>query len=139
MKVVVCGSFGDLDGFLQFLHLFRVKYGTVNVFPDEEHMEKSKPCIFAHHVIDNETENTIVMRSKLMETYFKNIDNADIVIVVNQKNGQEYYGTGTTIELGYAIARRKKILFVRQPTNPNILSLIKIMINANDTSDICIS
>jgi len=139
MKVVVCGSFGDLDGFLQSLQFFQIKYGEMNVFPNKEHMEKSVPCIFAHHVLENETEKTIVMRSKLMETYFQNIDTADLVVIVNQKNSQEYYGTGTMIELGYALARGKKLLFVRQPTNPNILSLIRIIANVNVVNDPCIS
>lgn len=88
-------------------------------------MEKSMPCIFAHHVIEKETETTIATRAKLMESYFENIDSADLVVVNNVKNGSEHYGTGTTIELGYAFARGKKICFTRQPTDSNILSLLK--------------
>ncbi len=133
MKVVVCGSYGDLEGFLEVLAACQEKYGLSNVFPNKEHMEKSMPCIFAHHVIERETEVSIATRAKLMESYFVNIDTADLVVVHNEKNGNEYYGTGTTVELGYAFAKGKKICFTRQPTNSNILSLLKSSIN-NQTS-----
>ena len=134
MKVVICGSYGDLKGFLQVLRIFQENYGISNVFPNKEHMEKSMPCIFAHHVMEKETESTISARAKLMEAYFKNIEAADSIVVVNEKNGQEYYGTGTTIELGYALAKGKRLLFTRQPTNPNILSLLKIV---NPDNELC--
>ncbi len=125
MKVVVCGSYGDINGFLRALHFFQESYGSANVFPDSEHLEKSKPCIFAHHITKNETEETVTTRAKLMQAYFDNIENADIVIIVNEKNKQEYYGIGTTMELGFALAKGKRIVFTRQPTNSNILSLLK--------------
>jgi nucleoside 2-deoxyribosyltransferase len=125
MRVVVCGSFGDLEGFMKTLDACQEKYGFSNVFPNKDHMEKSMQCIFAHHVIEKEAENTITTRATLMESYFANIDNADLVVVRNEKNGFEYYGTGTTIELGYAFARGKKICFTKKPTNSNILSLMK--------------
>lgn len=125
VKVVVCGSYGDLEGFLEILRLCQEKYGVQNVFPTKGHMEKSMHCIFAHHVIHKETENSVAARAKLMESYFHNIDTADLVLVRNEKNGNEHYGTGTTIELGYAFARGKKICFTRQPTNSNVLSLLQ--------------
>lgn len=126
MKVVVCGSYGDFDGFLKVLHFFQEKYGSTDVFPDREHLEKSRPCIFAHHILKNDTEETVAMRSKLMQIYFDKIEVADLVVIINEKGGHEYYGTGTTMELGYALAKNKKILFTRKPTNSNILSLLKM-------------
>jgi len=132
LKVVVCGSYGDLEGFLQTLNAFQEKYGLSNVFPDKNHLEKSMPCIFAHHVAEKETEETIATRSKLMESYFEEIDAADLVLIINEKNGDEHYGVGTTIELGYAFARGKRICFTRQPTNANILSLMKASCNMNE-------
>jgi nucleoside 2-deoxyribosyltransferase len=134
VKVVVCGSYGDLEGFLEILRACQEKYGITNVFPNKDHIEKSMQCIFAHHVIQKETENTIATRAKLMESYFINIDTADLVVVRNEKNGNEHYGTGTTIELGYAFARGKKIFFTRQPTNSNVLSLLKSTIKQTGAS-----
>ncbi len=142
MKVVVCGSFGDLEGFLQILQICQHTYGITNVFPNKDHMEKSMPCIFAHHVMEKETENTVTTRAELMKDYFNNIDAADLVVFVNEKNGQEYYGTGTTIELGYAFSKNKKIFFTMQPTNPNLLSLLKIISQTNNVSnkrEICLT
>lgn len=125
MKVVVCGSYGDLEGFLKVLKIVQQQYGASNVFPDKEHMEKSTSCIFAHHVIDKETSETIITRSGLMQSYFDHIDTADLVVIVNEKNEQEHYGVGTTVEIGYAFAKSKRICFTRKPTDSNILSLMK--------------
>lgn len=111
---------------MEILHECQEKYGPSNVFPNKEHMESSMPCIFAHHVAEKETEATIETRSRLMRHYFDQIDSADLVIILNEKNGCEHYGVGTTMELGYAYAKGKKICFARQPTNSNILSLLKI-------------
>jgi len=117
---------------MQVLYDLQEKYGTSNVFPDKEHLEKSNPCIFAHHVAEKETEETLITRLKLMESYFDNIDNADLVVILNEKNGHEYYGVGTTMELGYAYAKGKKICFTKQPTNANILSLLKAFNKLNE-------
>ena len=126
MRIVVCGSYGDLDYFLQILRSFQEKYGTSNVFPNKDHIERSKPCIYAHHVLKEETDETLIIRARLMQKYFAAIDDSDLVIVINEKAGQEHYGVGTIIEMGYAHARGKKIFFTREPTNSNILSLLKM-------------
>lgn len=126
MQIVVCGSYGDLEGFMKVLDALQQKYGASSVFPDKEHMEKSMPCIFAHHVSDKETMETTLARSSLMQSYFDHIDSADLVVIINEKNGQEHYGVGTTIELGYALAKGKRICFTRQPTNSNVLSLLEV-------------
>jgi nucleoside 2-deoxyribosyltransferase len=71
-----------------------------------------------------------------MESYFSHIDSADLVVVLNEKDGEEHYGVGTTIEIGYALARGKRIRFTRHPTNQNILSLRKTRGNlAEETSE----
>jgi len=123
MKIVVCGSYGDIQGFLRVLRHFRQRYGEQNVFPNDEHLRQSEPCVRAHHASGSETEEITAMRSRLMQSYFDEIDHADLVVVRNEKNGKEHYGTGTTIELGYAVAKGKNILLTRRPTDPNILSL----------------
>lgn len=124
MRIVVCGSYGNMECFLDVLEHYRQRYGEQNVFPSNEHLEHSRPCIEAHHGQKGETEGTIVTRSKLMKVYFEQINHADLVVIINEKNGEEYYGVGTTLELGYAFAKGKRIHFTRKPTNPNILSLI---------------
>ena len=125
MKVVICGSYGNLEYFEHILRIFQEKYGKANVFPDDKHLERSRPCIYTHHVAKQETSETIIIRARLMQRYFDAIDDSNLVIVINEKSGQEYYGVGTTLEVGYAHAKRKKLLFTREPTNANILSLIE--------------
>lgn len=126
MKVVICGSYGDLEYFQHILRVFQEKYGKSNVFPDEKHLERSRLCIYAHHEANQETSETVLIRAGLMQRYFDAIDDSNLVIVINEKSGQEYYGVGTTVEVGYAHAKRKKLLFTREPTNANILSLLKM-------------
>ena len=109
--------------FLTVLVYFRDIYGEWNVFPSDVHLRSSELCIEAHHKGKGETEETIELRSKLMQRYFEMIDDADLVVVVNEKNGQEYYGVGTMIELGYAFAKKKVVRFKRKPTDANIMSL----------------
>jgi len=126
LMVVVCGSYGDMKRFLEVLEQCRQKYGEPNVFPNEEHLKRSEPCIEAHHGYKHETGETIAMRSELMKIYFDQIDHADLVVIMNEKKGKEYYGIGTTVELGYAFAKSKRICFTRKPMNPNILSLLMV-------------
>jgi nucleoside 2-deoxyribosyltransferase len=137
MKVVVCGSYGDIGSFTRLLKRIQKNYGSENVFPDEDHLEKAKPSIFAHHITIKESEETIDVRSKLMLAYFDRIDKADLVIIMNEKSGREYYGVGTMMELGYALAKSKKICLTKQPTNPNILSLLKMCPNKSELNIWC--
>jgi len=123
VKVVICGSYGDMSSFLQILSIYQKEFGEANVFPTYDHLNKSKTCVEAHHDGKGETHETIALRSVLMAAYFKAIDNADLVVIVNEKNGIEHYGVGTTLELGYAFSRHKLIRFVSPPTNANIQSL----------------
>jgi len=124
-KIVICGSYGDLDRFRDVLEQYKYRYGKQNVFPTRRHLRRSEVCIEAHHGGKGETEETLALRSELMKTYFKKIDQADLIVVVNEKMGKEYYGVGTMIELGYAYAKGKKIRFTTGPMDSNALSLIR--------------
>ena len=98
-------------------------YGNENVFPTQQHLDESQVCIRAHHEGKGETYETLHLRAQLMLRYFKKIAEADTIVFVNEKYGKEYYGVGTLIELGYAFAHGKRILFYHTPTNANIQSL----------------
>jgi nucleoside 2-deoxyribosyltransferase len=131
-KVVVCGSYGDLKVFLNWLTWYQQQYGKENVFPTIQHLRDSESCINAHHKGQGETDQTLELRSQLMRRYFDRIGEADLVVIVNEKHGKEHYGTGTTIEIGYAFAKGKQIKFTRTPTNANVLSL-KILLGKSTT------
>ncbi len=62
------------------------KYGEEKVFPTDKHLELSKPCIEAHHGKKEETNETLSIRSKLMMEYFHQINDADLVVIINEKN-----------------------------------------------------
>lgn len=116
-----------MDRFMQVLDYERRIHGDSAVFPTDKHLRDSETCIEAHHKGKGETPETIKLRSELMQRYFNEIDGADLVVFVNEKNGQEHYGVGTMIELGYAFARCKEVAFTRKPTDANVSSLLSLI------------
>jgi len=127
MKVVVCGSYGDLETFCEVLEKERQEFGKENVFPTDDHLRESQICIEAHHLGKGETRKTVEQRAMLMQRYFDHIDEADLVVVVNEKKGQEHYGIGTMMEVGYAFAIGKNMNFIRVVTDSNVRSLLNLM------------
>jgi nucleoside 2-deoxyribosyltransferase len=103
-------------------HLF--ESNKILVYPTDEHLEDSKPCIQIHHEgIGDETDKSIELRNNLMNLYFKAIDDCDLVFIYNLKDGKEHIGAGALMELGYAHAKNKKIYFLLKPTEANVLSM----------------
>ena len=92
------------------------------VFPTEEHFRKS-PMVQHHrdgHVL---TEQELKQCWERMQDYFRAIDDCNVLIIFNEKRGEEHYGTGAMIELGYALARGKQVWLYRQPTDENIRAM----------------
>lgn len=94
MKIVLCGSYGDMDRFLEILQICKQKYGVDNVFPDDEHLKQSEPCIEAHHRDKPETNKTISIRAQLMRKYFEYIDKSDLVLIMNEKKEMNIMESG---------------------------------------------
>jgi hypothetical protein len=59
---------------------------------------------------DEDTKNTIY--NALLNTSFNNIKEADLVILLNFDN---YIGTSTLLEIGYAVANNKTIVALEKP------------------------
>ena len=59
---------------------------------------------------DEDTKNTIY--NALLNTSFNNIKGADLVVLINIDN---YIGTSTLLEIGYAVANNKPILALQRP------------------------
>jgi len=142
-KVVICGSFKEIEGIKRIRSLIEsilfIEYGYclvsrnipsfvsgTYVYPTDQHIEDSQPLIdIHHHGKGEETQESYELRYKMMEAYFKAIDSCDLVFVYNLKDGKEYIGSGTMMEIGYAHARNKAIWFLLKPTDDNILSMFK--------------
>ncbi len=119
-KIVICGSFSDTNSFL--IEVRRLRSLGYDVFPDENHLKESQPCIDAHHRGKGDTSETLQLRKKLMQRYFDKIRDCDEIYVFNVKNDYEHIGIGTSLEIGYALALGKTIRFHKIPTDANIKS-----------------
>lgn len=126
MKVVVSGSFGDLRSIRYVINMLESR-GYEVIFPTEKHFIDSKPCIEAHHEDKGETSDTIALRAKYMKLYFDKIRECDILWVANMKHGKEHLGIGTAMEIGFAYALGKRIYFVEEPTDANVLSMTLLL------------
>jgi len=61
---------------------------------------------------------------------FDQIRDADIVIIYNEKGKKiGYVGLNTAVDLGYAIALGKTIIFLYEPVDPGIRGLIEVLKN----------
>lgn len=63
-----------------------------------------------------------------METYFRMIRQADFIYVYNQKEGKEYYGLNTSIEIGYAHCLGKAFTSKLPATKPELKHLLAVQI-----------
>jgi nucleoside 2-deoxyribosyltransferase len=100
MKIVICGSFTEINLF-RYIRSNLERLGHNVLMPKEEHF------------------NTYYFKNKKVEgceAYLKAIDECDGIIVVNEKNGEEYLGISTAREVGYAHAKGKTI-YITHPTN----------------------
>lgn len=114
MKVVVCGSFGDMPTLLNAISLLR-RSGHDIIMPTEEHLRDSQPCIDAHHLGKEETTQTRELRAWLEAQYLAKIRMADLVYFVNEKFSDEHLGTGAAVELGFTLALQLPVMFHREP------------------------
>lgn len=130
MKIVIAGSFAEADKILKLREQF-MALGH-EVFPTPEHIEASRKPIEAHHKGKGETEETLAIRAELMNTYFRKIEDCDVLYVMNEKAGKEHFGIGAALEVGFAYALDRKIMFGRTPTDGNALSMKRLI--GEDTS-----
>lgn len=122
MKAVIIGSFGDLKTIYSAIRAV-IRAGHEVTQPTVEHINASIACAEADSGGGGDTEETIKLRARLMKEYWEFIKECEIVYVANLKFGEEYIGIGTAIDVGYAHALGKKIVFFKEPTNSNMKSM----------------
>lgn len=135
MKAVVCGSFSNLGLINKVIE--QLKEEGYDVFPSEEWFEFCKYAIHMTHKRKEEDKRSLYLKYQAQRIYAHNVMGADLIYFVNEKNGKEYYGVGSTIELGIALvnyldlefeAERPKIRFHRPPTDPNIRAWFEVSV-----------
>ena len=122
MKAIIIGSFGDLKTIYSAIGAVS-RAGHKVIGPTLEHINRSIACAEADSGGKGDTAETIKLRAVLMEEYFELIKECDVVYVANIKYGKVYIGIGTAIDVGYAHAFGKKIVFLKNPTNSNMKSM----------------
>jgi nucleoside 2-deoxyribosyltransferase len=122
MKAVIVGSFGDLKTIYSAIRAV-IRAGHEVIQPTVEHINASIACAEADSGGKGDTEETVKLRARLMKEYFEFIKECDVIYVANIKQGKTYVGIGTAIDVGYAYALGKKIVFLRNPANSNMKSM----------------
>lgn len=139
-KLTLISSFSNPKRVLQEVERLKRTYDVEIVLPTQEHFDRMLKTMGASNACSGtEMSKTLRLKKSLnMEMYFRAIKESDIVHVFNLKNGKEYYGFNTLIEIGVAHALGKKITCFISPTVPEIKSLVsEVLIETEYLSKLC--
>ena len=120
VKVVVIGSYSDTKLIGKVINEL-VKRGF-GVFPQGEEF-KDLAKIIASSETRAVSDETMERRRSVNLKFMDEIRECDFVYVFNEKDGEEYIGPGTLMQMGFAIGARKPIFFYREPHIEEVLSL----------------
>lgn len=119
MKIVIVGSFKNKNNILKKREEF-LEQGN-EVFPDEQFFDGGKPIILAHHFDKVPLSPTLLkMLAERERIYLREISKCSEVYVMNEKDGEEHIGLATAIEIGFALALGKMIIFEREPSDQHV-------------------
>jgi nucleoside 2-deoxyribosyltransferase len=120
-KVVIASSFEENNKpkVVEIIRMLKNEGHDV-IFPTEEYLESFDEC--GRVSLD---ENNTTKRAEREKTYLEHVKECGMLYVYNMKNGKEYIGRSTAMEIGYALALNKRIIFHTKPNDPIFLSLTK--------------
>lgn len=124
-RVVVCGSFhpSNLGNILKAVTSFQSR--GFEVFPTVDDMRKRLPLILERHVRSNPSEDLLKIQGVRVWEWLRKISEANLVFFANEKNDKVYLGKGATIELGFALAYGKTVLFLHRPEDDSTLAILE--------------
>jgi len=125
-KVTLISSFSNPEAVLKEVKRLEETYDVEIVLPTLQHFDRMLKTMGASNACSGTkmSETLRLKKSLNMEMYFRAIRESDIVHIYNVKNGKEYYGFNTLIEVGVAHALGKKITCSIPPIVPEIKSLV---------------
>ena len=128
-KVVIIGSFSNPNALIEEKNRL-ARQGFNVIMPTPEWFEKCKGWLTEHHSHNARTPSSdiVVMKHLHMHEYFRWIDQASFVHVYNEKDGKEYYGYNTVIEIGYCIAKGIPMTSKLPPTVDEFKHILTIQI-----------
>ena len=124
-RVVICGSFhpSNLGNILKAVSSFQSQ--GFDVFPTVDDLRKRLSLILQRHVHDNNSEDLLKIQGERVWEWLSRIAGADLVFFANEKEGKIYLGKGSTIELGFALAYAKTVLFLHRPEDDSTLAILE--------------
>lgn len=128
MKIVVSGSYGDLESIYDAIKALE-ESGDEVIYPTPAHIVASRVCIEADHGGRGDTEVTVKQRAKMMNNFFNKIKECDALYMKNLKHEVEHIGLGAAMEIGFAYALGKIILFHEEPTDASTKSMKFLIFN----------
>lgn len=117
MKVVICSSTRHHDTAEYYAK--EIKEAGIEVFcpPIVSSTEKWR------RLSDKQKKKEL---KKLIEEHFNEISSSDAILIINKNN---YIGTSVNIEIGYAVAKSKRIFTIEPDTDLSRSTLIEAVIN----------
>ena len=122
-KVVIIGSFSDHQAILAEIERLSKIYDVI--MPSKEWFERINKLMGTCSG-KLEDERVLALKRIHMDVYFNAIKQANLIHVYNVKNGKEYYGINTLLEIGYALACGKLLSSKIKPTESEFRHLITI-------------
>jgi len=120
VKIVVCGSYSDVKVIEKVIS--ELKARGFDVFPSQEYLKELGQA-FEESDSSVVSDLTMKKRRQINSKFIDEIRECDVVFVFNEKNGEEYIGPGTLMQMGYAVGLKKPIFFYREPHIEEVLSL----------------
>ncbi len=120
VKIVVCGSYSDIRTIGKVINELQLR--GFETFPNQEYLKELAQTFkeSEKHAVSN---LTMKKRREINLKFMDEIKGSDVVFVFNEKDGKEYIGPGTLMQIGYAVGLKKPIFFYREPHIEEVLSL----------------
>ena len=120
VRIVVIGTYSDTRLIGRVIDELGKR--GFEVFPSGEEFENLAKIIQLsdEHAVSDKTMKKI---RKVFDRFMDEIRESDFVYVFNEKDGKEYIGSGTLMQIGFTLGLKKPIFFFREPHIEEVLSL----------------
>jgi len=124
ISCTIIGSFSDIELIVKIRETLR-EAGYHIIAPTEEFFKLKTHAIVEHHGEKRHSESKWFAQRKAlaMMNYFKYVAESDFVYLVNEKNGEEYYGLNSSMEIGVALYLGKPVVLHRPTTRVELREL----------------
>ena len=120
VKIVVIGTYSDTKLIGRVINELGKR--GFEVFPQGEKFKELAKIIklSEEHAVSDTTMKKI---RKVFYRFMDEIGESAFVYVFNEKEGEEYIGPGTLMQIGFTLGLKKPIFFYREPHIEEVLSL----------------